>query len=342
MCDSRLLSPLFLFLSLSTAVGPSAAGETVVVAGDGTPGFSDTAPGRFNKPIRLAPYGDGAILVADIYNHAIRAVALDGRVRTIAGGPEKKGHRDGPAGEAMFDSPHGVAFDPASGEIVVAEAGNHTIRRLTPIDRAVPPIEREYMVSTLAGVPGRAGYRDGPARQALFESPHAVAYLPGGGIAVADIGNKRVRLVKDGEVHTLAGSGQTGRADGRPLEASFQYPIDLARAPDGSVLIADAGTDRVRRLVIGKEVTTLDLESELHTPHGIAVDEGGTVYIADMDAHRVVRVGENGEVAPVCGTGEPGSKVGELNRPAAVLVHDGLIWIADLDNHRIVVRPRAD
>lgn len=318
------------------------AQESVVmklVAGDGTPGFSDTDPARFNKPIRLAPYGDNAIVIADIYNHAIRIVTLDGRVKTIAGGPDKKGYRDGPAGEAMFHSPHGVAFDPSSGEIIVAEAGNHTVRRLTPTNSKLPLMERDYAVSTLAGVPAKSGYGDGPAVEALFKSPHALAYLPDGGIVVMDIGNARTRLIRDGKVRTIAGSGETGQADGSPLEASFHYPMDLVVATDGSILIADAGTHRIRHLVIGKEVTTLDLKSELHTPHGIAVDEKGIVYVADMDAHRIVRVDETGEVTPICGTGKQGGKTEELNKPAAVLVHAGHLWIADLDNHQIKVLP---
>jgi DNA-binding beta-propeller fold protein YncE len=334
---SLIVVTIIPLLTGSLAAQPSVTMR--LVAGDGTPGFSDSDPVRFDKPIRLAPYGDDAIVMADIYNHAIRIVTLDGRVKTIAGGPDKKGYKDGSASEAMFHSPHGVAFDPTTGEIVVAEAGNHTIRRLIPADPNLPLLERDYTVSTLAGVPGKSGYGDGPAGEALFKSPHALAYLPDGGIVVMDIGNARIRLIKDDEVRTVAGSGETGQADGSPLEASFHYPMDLVAAPDGSIFIADAGTHRIRRLVIGKEVSTLDLKSKLNTPHGIAVDEEGTVYVADMNAHRIVRIDKKGEVTQVCGTGKQGGKTEELNKPAAVLVHAGHLWIADLDNHQIKVLP---
>ena len=61
----------------------------VVVAGSGTPGFADgTADAaQFNKPIRLAPSGPDAVVVSDIFNHAIRVVTKDGKVRTLAGVP---------------------------------------------------------------------------------------------------------------------------------------------------------------------------------------------------------------------------------------------------------------
>jgi hypothetical protein len=169
---SLIVVTIIPLLTGSLAAQPSVTMRLVV--GDGTPGFSDSDPVRFDKPIRLAPYGDDAIVMADIYNHAIRIVTLDGRVKTIAGGPDKKGYKDGSASEAMFHSPHGVAFDPTTGEIVVAEAGNHTIRRLIPADPNLPLLERDYTVSTLAGVPGKSGYGDGPAGEALFKSPHAL------------------------------------------------------------------------------------------------------------------------------------------------------------------------
>ena len=60
-------------------------------------------------------------MFADINNHAIRLAYSDGRVETIAGGPEKEGHRMAPADVARFDSPHGVAVR-EDGAIAVCEA----------------------------------------------------------------------------------------------------------------------------------------------------------------------------------------------------------------------------
>ena len=82
---------------------------------------------------------------------------------------------------------------------------------------------------------------------------------------------------------------------------------------------------------------TLDLQGELNTPHGIATDPDGTVYVADMDAHQVVAIDDGGRISRVAGTGEAGPGPLQLDRPAAVLVHAGHLWIADLDNHRIAV-----
>jgi DNA-binding beta-propeller fold protein YncE len=163
-----------------------------------------------------------------------------------------------------------------------------------------------------------------------------------GGIIAVDIGNARIRLIKDGEVRTIAGSGETGRTDGTPMEATFHYPMDLVLGNEKTVYIADAGTHLIRSLIIGKEVTTLALGSELHTPHGIAVAGDGTIYVADMNAHQIVSIDKKGNVSRLCGTGKHGTLEHELNRPAAVLVHAGHLWIADLDNHQVKVLSLSD
>jgi DNA-binding beta-propeller fold protein YncE len=326
----------FALLLLLTACGRSDAPPTTepapvpepmrIVAGSGTEGFQDGigSEARFRKPIRLAPLTDDSIAVADIFNHAIREVGLDGRVRTIVGGPERKGFRDGPAEDAQLTSPHGVAVS-REGLIAVAEASNHTIRLLTPTTS--PDGEATYEVSTLAGAAAEEGLVDGPAHEASFRSPHAALWAPDGALIVPDIGNARIRRIHEGSVETLVGAE----------EGTFKYPMDIAWAPDGTLLIADAGTNEIRTWSPTSGLGTLTTRSELHTPHGVAAGPDGTVYVADMDAHQVVAIDAEGEVTRVAGTGEQGGGPLQLSRPAAVLVHAGHLWIADLDNHRIVV-----
>jgi len=318
------------------AAAEAESGKMRVIAGSGEAGFEDGSPGAFNKPIRLAPYGEGAVLVADIFNHAIRLVRVDGEVTTIAGSPDRKGFEDGLAEAARFASPHGVAVS-RQGLIAVAEAENHTIRLLTPIFDPDDADPKGYVVSTLAGVPGRGGMRDGPAAEALFQSPHAVTWTPQGDLLVADIGNARIRRVHSGVVETVAGSGEVGERDGGGEEASFHYPMDIALGEDEALWIADAGSHSVRSVDPEGTVSTLNLASGIDTPHGIAVGPDETLYLAEMGTHRILAVSPEGEVTIVCGTGEAGAGPGELNRPAAVLVHAGGVWVADLDNHRIVI-----
>jgi streptogramin lyase len=265
-------------------------------------------------------------------------VDLDGRVRTLAGSPERKGHRDGPAAEARFASPHGVAVA-ADGRIAVAEAENHTIRLLTPQRDPEPGAEVRYRVTTLAGVPGRSGFQDGPAAKALFSSPHAIQWRPDGSLLVADIGNARLRMILDDVVITVAGNGETGAVDGAAGAASFHYPMDLALDAQGGVLVADAGSHTIRHWMPGGDVSTLEIEGGIETPHGVAAAPDGVVVVAEMGRHRVLAIDSRGEARTLCGTGEAGLEAGSLNRPAAVLLHAGRLWVADLDNHRIQIAP---
>jgi DNA-binding beta-propeller fold protein YncE len=215
----------------------------------------------------------------------------------------------------------GIATD---GRIAVAEAGGHTLRLLTPDAAAAGG----YRVSTLAGVPGEKGNRDGPAAQALFNSPHAAVWDAEGRVYTPDIGNATIRRVADGIVTTVAGA-EAG---------TFVYPMDLALTPDGRLIVADAGANLLRVVDRAGQVNTLRTQGALSTPHGVAVAPDGTIYVADMKSHQVLAIDGEGRITSVAGeAGVAGSDPSHLNRPAAVLVHGGGLWIADLDNHRICV-----
>ncbi|MCW8925455.1 MAG: hypothetical protein OQJ84_04295 [Xanthomonadales bacterium] len=319
MVQVRLFRGALLALVLFSAAAGAAG--TRVVAGNGEMGFADGVgdAARFNKPIRLAPYGPGRIVIADINNHAIRTVSLDGEVVTLAGTPDRQGHKDGPASEAGFDNPHGVSVA-GDGSIVVAGAASHSIRVMTPAGDG-------FDVATLAGVPGQSGYRDGPAAQALFNSPHGVICEPDGSVLVVDIGNAAIRRIEAGMVTTI----------GKAADTEMVMPIDMMPAVDGGFLIADAGIQKGIRWAAGEEGTLLAPDTVMAMPHGIDDDEAGNVYIAEIRGHKITRVDASGKASLFAGTGEAGLAPEQLNKPAAVLVHDGYLWIADLGNHRISV-----
>ncbi|MBC8181848.1 hypothetical protein H8E88_12080 [candidate division KSB1 bacterium] len=50
-----------------------------------------------------------------------------------------------------------------------------------------------------------------------------------------------------------------------------------------------------------------------------------------------MKIDKSGSVKTIAGTGQMGSKLEALNKPAALLVHEGNLWIADLNNHQIKV-----
>lgn len=99
------------------------------IAGNGILGYTDgdASHSRLNFPMGLAVDASGRVLVADTYNHSVREVSLDGRVRTVAGN-NWPGFADG-GGAIQFRRPGDIAIAP-DGAIIVADIDNARIRVL--------------------------------------------------------------------------------------------------------------------------------------------------------------------------------------------------------------------
>lgn len=104
----------------------------------------------------------------------------------------------------------------------------------------------------------QGGFEDGPAAAARFDGPTGIAIDDQGRIIVADARNRAIRAVdRDGNVSTLAGTGQEGVADGPAKAATFRVPVDVAVGPDGSIFVADSGADMIRRITADGRVETV-------------------------------------------------------------------------------------
>ncbi len=104
--------------------------QVTTLAGTGILGFTDgtSTQSRLNFPTGITVDGEGNVIVADTYNHALRMIAADGRVTTLAGN-NTAGFQDGPAASLLFDQPTDVAVG-TDGRIYVADRQNHRIRVL--------------------------------------------------------------------------------------------------------------------------------------------------------------------------------------------------------------------
>ena len=136
----------------------------------------------FNNPVGLALAPDGSLFVSDANNFTLRRVTAAGVVTTIAGAAGQDGFTDGPAASARFGKPAELALAP-NGTLYIADAAQHTIRRLTPDGR----------VSTIAGLVGADGAADGANGLARFFNPYGLAIAARGHLVVADTYNQTVR-----------------------------------------------------------------------------------------------------------------------------------------------------
>lgn len=177
----------------------------------------------------------GNFYVADKDNHKIRKITSAGVVTTLAGGSSGYAEGNGPA--AQFNSPYNVAVDEA-GNVYVADANNHRIRKITP----------EGEVTTLAG--GEQGDAVGTGAEARFYYPYAITIDGNGDLFVADTFNQKVKKIDtDGQVTSLAGS-TNGYLDGDASAAQFNYPTGIAAGAPGTIIVADKDGHKIRIITV--------------------------------------------------------------------------------------------
>src|SRR5439155_2315695 len=230
-----LAAPFLLAAILLTGVASVKNAQAQVrvetLSGTGQPGLADgnRQVGQLNRPHGLAIDGRGNVYVSDRSNHAIRVVAANGDIRTLAGNG-KDGKADGVGAAASFNQPIAVAVD-KSGNVYVADRDNHTVRLIDPSGK----------VSVLAGT-GAAGFAEGPAISAQFNQTYGVALsLDEKILYIADYLNHAIRALDLGtkRVTTLAGNGKAGTANGKGDQAQFNQPYNVKLGDNGRLYVPD-------------------------------------------------------------------------------------------------------
>lgn len=255
--------------------------------GSGGPGFIDGPMelAAFQSPQGLSLQRD-VLYVADAGNHAVRRIKLGtGDVETLVGagrpGTPSEGSVADPRSVAL-DHPRGVAVSPAN-VVCISTAGDNRIWTYDLGDRTL---------RLLAGS-GEMALVDGEGPKAGFVGPGALALVQQI-LYVCDEAGSAIRSVhlRSRQVTTLVGQGawRFGNVEGSRADALLQQPQAIALDGKSPVLwIADSGNDLLRTLRLGGgELSTISLPQRLHAPSGLAV-HNGVVWIADTDAHAVLR-----------------------------------------------------
>jgi|GEM_PF-592406 len=347
-------------------------GVVTTFAGNGEWGYVDGTgkDARFLHPGDITIDAQGNLYVLDEEGDNggnIRKVTLTGVVTTLAG--SRRGYVDGEGCAAQFGRPMGMAID-AKGNLYVADADNHCIRKVTP----------KGVVTTLAGALGEgegegyafpvAGYADGTGRDAQFSYPCGMAIDANDNLYVADSNNHCIRKVTPtGVVTTLAGSTEGGYdaggyADGTGKDARFQWPVGITVDAEGNLYVADSNNHCIRKVTPTGVVTTLAGDTSggynasgyangagsaarFSYPSGITVDAEGNLYVADNGNHCIRKVTPDGVVTTLAGSsvgeGYNGSgyadgtgKEAQFAWPQAITLYtSGNLYVADSGNHCI-------
>lgn len=329
------------------------AGQSNIGAVDG-PALS----ARFANQQSIAIAANGNLFVADGKNHLIRKITPAGVVSTVAGLAGTIGSADGAGSAARFNGPGAVAID-ASGNIFVADFGNHSIRKITPAG----------VVSTFAGLSGSFGTADGTGSAARFNQPAGLAVDAGGNVYVADLSNFAIRKITSaGVVSTIAGvAGTTGTGPGGILDgignaARFGSPKGMVLDGAGNLYVSDRQTIRKIVLATNDVKTVAGLANNSGTVDGVgsaarfggaagslAIDGSGNLFAADPNNSTVRKItlattsgvttytvstvaGLAGSLGSADGTGN----AARFNGPSSVALDAaGNVFVSDTNNSTI-------
>jgi sugar lactone lactonase YvrE len=227
-------------------------------------------------------------------------VDVSGTISTLAGDGGGVFHGDGgPAATAGLAEPNGLAFNADQTCLFIADVADHRVRAVDL---------RSGVISTFAGTgEGRHDGDDGPADRASIFGARAVALAPDGALYVMERQGSSIRLVRDGMIRTVAGTGARGYAGdgGDARVAVFNAPKEMCVDAAGNIFVVDTENHAIRRIDAATwTVTTIAGNGTagpggdggpaeaagLARPHGVCIGPDGAAYIGDSENHRVRRI----------------------------------------------------
>lgn len=248
-------------------------------------------------------------------------------VRTSITDAVNAGTANGTGTAARFRYPRGMVIDPATGDILVADTGNHTIRRIT----------RAGVVTTFAGSPLTTGTTDGTLLAARFNAPSYMVFDSSGNLYVTDHLNHTIRKITPaGVVSTLAGNaGNPGSDNGTGTAAKFWMPEGIAIDSFNNLYVVEQ-SNALRKITPAGVVTTFAgtpspvsgspgsggstvngsaTVARFNNPRTIAADAANNLYVAEFSGHCIRKVTPAGVVSTIAGIP---SVVGNVNGSGAV------------------------
>lgn len=271
-------------------------------AGTGSPGETGNG-GAATSATLYAPWGlgldtNGNVYFTEAYTNYVRKVDTGGTITKIAGvGSGGSAGNNGPAAQAQVNGPRSVAADTA-GNIYIAEDGSSTLRKILP----------NGTITTIAGT-GKPGYSgdEVAAVSSQLNFPASVTTDGAGNIYIADFDNHRIRkITTDGKIHTIAGNGNAGDAGdgGLATAAQLNFPLSVALDSKGNLYIGEHAGRRVRKVTPAGVISTvagngtlgfsgdggLATNASMSQPYGLAVDNAGNLFIADILNNRIREV----------------------------------------------------
>lgn len=329
-----------------------ASSVITTIAGNGSFGYSgDGGPATnasFEYPYGVASDRTGNVYISDFLACVIRKVNTKGVISTVVGnGTCEYGGDGGPAKQATLNWPADLAFD-TRGNLYIADMLSLRVRK----------VDASGLITTIAGNGDCCFDGDGgPATDAAIGPVRWISYRAQT-LYIAGSGT-HVRAVTNGVINSIAGSTFGYDGDGHaPISSQFAFMSDAVQVSSQALVVVDRGNDRIREAV-GNTVKTVAggylgdgraaTSASLINPENVAFDSHGNMYVADGEGNRVRKVGADGKITTVAGTGVTGyagdggqGLSAELNFPSGLVANsEGELFIADNLN-RVVRKVNLD
>ncbi len=341
-------------------------GTVTTIAGNGKKKFGgDGGPATgavLNFPHGMEVDQNDNLIFSDKAHYRIRKISPDGIIKTIAG----NGHRGnvgngGPAIKASLYGATSLEISPKGEIFFISPSGFvNIIRRIDTegiIHEFLTTADKKY-IQTIQGLKSRG--RASTSEIAVITQFSDIAFGPQGDLYIVDRLNHQIRKVSSkGEISTIAGTGESDYfGDGGPaLQAAFRDPAAITVGPQGTIFVADAANNRIRKIDSRGIVTTVGgngthkesgdggpaLEAGIRSMDDIELSPSGELHILGTNTHRVRKITHDGKIVPVAGRGIAGyfgdggpATRAMLKNPSAITFDSkGNLYISDMGNNRI-------
>nr|BEK66999.1 redoxin domain-containing protein [Kitasatospora purpeofusca] len=253
-----------------------ADGEVTTLAGTGRQWWQGSATEGAAREVDLSSpwdvaWFDGRVWIAMAGVHQLWAYDPAAGTVGVAAGTTNEGLVDGPAAEAWFAQPSGLAVSADGERLWVADSETSSLRWVSR--------ETKEVHSAVGTGLFDFGHRDGAAEQALLQHPLGVTVLPDGSVAVSDTYNHALRRYDPatGEVSTLATdlrepSGAVLVDQDIVVVESARHRLTRLRLPEEAVRV-EAVAHRTRRAATEVAPGVLQLDVVFRAPTGQKLDE---------------------------------------------------------------------
>jgi uncharacterized protein (TIGR03437 family) len=306
-------------------------GTISAVAGGGSSlqdGVAATAT-RLDSPSAAASDSSGNLFILGLYG--LRKVdARSGKISTLNGYVPPGYSVPYPGWSVLCGNPEGAVAPGANlPEGMVIDSSGTVFFTNGPFNRVCKVSSGTGKMVLVAGngTPTFSG-DGGPGTDASLNQPSAVALNTlTGDLIIADAGHGRIRRVNSaGGIETLAGvGGLFASGDGGAASvATLWQPRGVKKAPNGDLIVADTENNRVRRITPAGIISTVAgngsagysgdggaaTAASLNGPRNVAIDAGGSIFIADTDNGVIRKVTPTGIISTVAGNNQRAPELG--------------------------------